>query len=247
MNSVVSHIASSFGGTISKPSCSHSRSTRCMLVHKVGKAGPAGNTELFFPNRIGRRRVVPRCAATSSGESQPEGGSSPVQCCASLIHASLNVPSAEVDALLAQQPDLSTLAAGPEVEANLQQLLAVLSQTEAVKVLGAQPQLLTCPLTAWVQFLSSYGFDGNQIRNLVAHSPDVFVSGTLVTAADALRHLKQLGFDDDQIIHRVVANYPQILMQDTSQIDTLIRLWSKFSAGIDCQDIESMPDCSSRM
>lgn len=61
----------------------------------------------------------------------------------------------------------------------------------------------------------------------------VLVKGSLVTAGEAIVHLKQLGFDNDEVRHRVVAYCPQVLMMEIADIDTLISLWSKFQVGVD--------------
>ena len=36
-----------------------------------------------------------------------------------------------------------------------------------------------------------------------------------------------------QVIYKVVAFQPRVLMQSPEEVSTLIRLWSKFSTGID--------------
>jgi hypothetical protein len=36
-----------------------------------------------------------------------------------------------------------------------------------------------------------------------------------------------------QVIHKVVAFQPRVLMQSPEEVSTLIRLWSKFSTGVD--------------
>lgn len=46
-------------------------------------------------------------------------------------------------------------------------------------------------------------------------------------------HLRQLGFDADEVRHRVVAHTPQVLAMQAADIELLIRLWGKFSVGVD--------------
>jgi len=59
------------------------------------------------------------------------------------------------------------------------------------------------------------------------------IKGSLVTAGAAIRHLRTLGFDEDAARHQVVAWAPQVLIMPEDEITSLIRLWSKFSVGVD--------------
>lgn len=59
------------------------------------------------------------------------------------------------------------------------------------------------------------------------------MKGSLVTAGEAIMHLKHLGFDNDEVRHKVVSYCPQVLMMGKADIDTLISLWSKFQVGVD--------------
>jgi hypothetical protein len=59
------------------------------------------------------------------------------------------------------------------------------------------------------------------------------VKGDIVRAGAAMRHLRGLGFEEDGARHRVVAWAPQVLMMEPDDITSLIRLWSKFSVGVD--------------
>ncbi len=75
-----------------------------------------------------------------------------------------------------------------------------------------------------------------QVKALIAHSPEVLTEGSLVTAGNAIRHLKHLGFEDSDIIHRVVAYCPRVLAMPLHDVDTLVRLWAKFDTGVDNRD-----------
>jgi hypothetical protein len=99
-------------------------------------------------------------------------------------------------------------------------------------LLARHPDLLTCQLSSWLAFFSSYGLNSDQIRDILAQAPEVLTKGSIHGAGNAIGHLKSLGFDDDEVIHRVIAFQPRVLMQSNEDIDTLIRLWSKFSVGV---------------
>jgi hypothetical protein len=120
-----------------------------------------------------------------------------------------------------------------EVEAGLDKMLQLFSGKEVVHLLEQQPAILAAPMASWLEFFQVYGFSPSQIKNLISQTPEVLVKGSLVTAGQAIVHLKQLGFDDDEVRHRVVAYCPQVLMMETEDIDTLIALWSKFQVGVD--------------
>jgi hypothetical protein len=100
-------------------------------------------------------------------------------------------------------------------------------------LLARHPDLLTCELSSWLAFFSSYGLEKEQVRNILAEAPEVFTKGSIHGAGNAIAHLKSLGFDDDAVVHKVIAFQPRVLMQSNKDIDTLIRLWSKFSVGVD--------------
>eukprot|EP00878_Enallax_costatus_P032408 GHUV01035614.1.p2 GENE.GHUV01035614.1~~GHUV01035614.1.p2 ORF type:complete len:118 (+),score=42.06 GHUV01035614.1:701-1054(+) len=112
-------------------------------------------------------------------------------------------------------------------------MLQLFSSSEVLHLLEQQPAVLTSPLASWLDFFAEYGFTCSQTKNLISQTPEVLVRGSLVTAGEAIMHLKHLGFDNDEVRHRVVAYCPQVLMMEKADIDTLITLWSKFQVGVD--------------
>eukprot|EP00877_Chromochloris_zofingiensis_P002048 jgi/Chrzof1/11844/Cz06g12040.t1 len=129
-----------------------------------------------------------------------------------------------------------SLAGGPilhEIGAGLDSLLHIFSKQEVASLIKKQPALLAAPIKSWMDFFDEYGFSKSQVKNLIGQSPQVLADGSLVTAGNAIILLKALGFDNDEVRHRVVAYCPQVLMMQPEQIKTLIRLWAKFRVGVD--------------
>jgi hypothetical protein len=112
-------------------------------------------------------------------------------------------------------------------------MLQLFSTNEVLHLLQSHPQLLQCPLASWMDFFSSFGFNRSQIKNLVSQQPRMLIDSDVATAGAAILRLKQLGFDNDEVRHRVVAYCPQVLAMPEQDIDMLIRLWSKFGVGVD--------------
>jgi hypothetical protein len=112
-------------------------------------------------------------------------------------------------------------------------MLQLFSPHELLRLLQGHPQLLQCPLASWMEFFNSFGFNRSQIKNLVSQQPRILIDSDVATAGAAILRLKQLGFDNDEVRHRVVAYCPQVLAMPEQDIDMLIRLWSKFGVGVD--------------
>ena len=135
--------------------------------------------------------------------------------------------------LVAESEDLS------DVESTLKRLLDFYSPSQATKLLTTQPLLLTSPVVSWLDFLEEYGFSHQQIQNIVSTFPELLAKSSLATAGAAIIRLKELGFDNDEVRHRVIAYCPQVLMMQPEDIDLLIRLWSKFKTGVDNDIMDS--------
>lgn len=112
-------------------------------------------------------------------------------------------------------------------------MLQLFSNQELLHLLQQQPLLVSAPLATWLDFFTTFGFSSSQIKNLVSQSPELLVASNVAKAGAAIMRLKQLGFDNDEVRHRVVAYCPQVLAMDQGDIDTLIRLWEKFRVGVD--------------
>jgi hypothetical protein len=130
---------------------------------------------------------------------------------------------------LAVQEDLGC------VHATCERMLELFAPAELAHLLTNHPLLLTSGLPAWLDFFEGYGFNPGQIKNIIVGSPQVLVQGDVATAGLAILRLKALGFADDQVRHRVIPFCPQVLGMSEADIDTLIRLWSKFKTGVDEQ------------
>jgi hypothetical protein len=154
-----------------------------------------------------------------------------------LLHKHLDLADEAFSNIWSNCTPWQTLAAQSEdlqdVESNLKRLLDFHSRSEAAKLLTAQPLLLTSPVVSWLDFLQEYGFSHQQIQNIVSTCPELLAKGSLATAGAAILRLKELGFDNDEVRHRVIAYCPQVLMMQNEDIDLLIRLWSKFKTGVD--------------
>ncbi|KAF6261196.1 hypothetical protein COO60DRAFT_801456 [Scenedesmus sp. NREL 46B-D3] len=120
-----------------------------------------------------------------------------------------------------------------ELETGLHGMLRLFSTHELLRLLQGHPQLLQCPLASWLEFFNSFGFNTSQIKNLVSQQPRVLIDSDVAKAGAAILQLKQLGFDNDEVRHRVVAFCPQVLAMSEQDINMLIRLWSKFGVGVD--------------
>lgn len=79
----------------------------------------------------------------------------------------------------------------------------------------------------------SYGFSRAQVCRLLSSAPEVLVTGSPFTAGRAVLRLKAHGFSDTDILNNVLPFCPQVLSLGEQEISTLVRLWSKFSSGID--------------
>lgn len=120
-----------------------------------------------------------------------------------------------------------------ELETGLDGMLLLFSSQELLHLLQGHPQLLQCPLASWLDFFNSFGFSPSQIKNVVSQQPRILIDSDVARAGAAILRLKQLGFDNDEVRHRVVAYCPQVLAMQEQDINMLIRLWSKFGVGVD--------------
>lgn len=65
------------------------------------------------------------------------------------------------------------------VEPALGVVQGILPQRILGTILTQHPQLLSVDMTAWVDFLSAFGFDGSSIQELLRSSPEVFYNSNV--------------------------------------------------------------------
>lgn len=157
-----------------------------------------------------------------------------------LLSEKLTLPSSAFDQLwpAAAEPWADFTAHNPsaavsELSAGLDALLTVLSRQEATKLLLAEPALVAAPLQSWMAFFTAMQFSRVEQKNMLTTCPELMAKGDIVTAGAAIRHLCDLGFDEESVRHQVVAWCPQVLTMQQEEITNLIRLWSKFQVGVD--------------
>lgn len=119
------------------------------------------------------------------------------------------------------------------VPAGLTRVSALIGTDTFRTLLIAQPRLLGAQLNDWLDFFQALRFSSTQAAAIIVQAPEVLVASDVATAGAAILHLKALGFDNDEVRHRVVAFCPQVLGMQPADIDVLVRLWSKFRVGVD--------------
>lgn len=217
---------------------SHHNNAQHVVITRLPKSPPTSPRHLdpADPELVQQlRRYLLRAAQ------RPAGISDELE---SLLQTKLGASLQELEALFdsSKLADVSSYSSPvqpqqlQELQSGLDHMLQLFSPPEVLHLLQQQPALLYAPLASWCEFFMGYGFSSSQIKNLISQTQgEVMTKGTLVTAGDAIMHLKALGFDNDEIRHRVVAYCPQVLAMSTRDIDMLIRLWDKFKFGVDEQ------------
>lgn len=119
------------------------------------------------------------------------------------------------------------------IHQNLNVLARICGRAHTEAIVLQCPRLLATPLQPWLSFLEGYGMTPLQMQNLLLQNPEVIVEGDLLTAGRNLAYLQDLGLDWDQVVYSVIAYCPRVLCLSIEDVNTLMKLWSKFGTGVD--------------
>lgn len=131
----------------------------------------------------------------------------------------LGVPQSTVMLAAVQNPGLSSLDAGSQVQPAVRALLAAgVSAQDAWFVLSKKWALMEHPavLSRWLDFLSVYGMAPRDCQNFLLRAPPQLMTGetTLFQAGAVVSFLKSLGPKDDLLASRVLCVWPELLARD---------------------------------
>ncbi|GLC67778.1 hypothetical protein PLESTF_000606400 [Pleodorina starrii] len=111
------------------------------------------------------------------------------------------------------------------------------SASAASKLVRNWPNLLTCQLPSWIEFLTAFGL--NKVQHVLCQTPEALIEGDLVRAGESLLVFRRLGMDNYQAA-QLVTYYPQLLGKEERELRELLSLLSRYQTGVDA--VESLTD-----
>eukprot|EP00878_Enallax_costatus_P045182 GHUV01054169.1.p1 GENE.GHUV01054169.1~~GHUV01054169.1.p1 ORF type:complete len:182 (-),score=9.64 GHUV01054169.1:165-710(-) len=97
---------------------------------------------------------------------------------------------------------------------SLQPLQRLVGAQPFEELVGRHPELLTLelssPVTSWVDFWHEYGLDENAIGKLLLQCPELISCTSIYEAGRTLLFFRHLGWKNEQIRGRIIAQYPQV-------------------------------------
>eukprot|EP00877_Chromochloris_zofingiensis_P007330 jgi/Chrzof1/2850/Cz12g01060.t1 len=121
-------------------------------------------------------------------------------------HAASNSLADVIWEPLAGCGDVSTLQANVHT---LQQFLE--GDREVTEVIQRHPLLLAQPLDSWCTFLDAYGLQHAAVSKLLRECPELFTASSIYGTGCTILYFKELGWQDKDIINRIVPYYPNLL------------------------------------
>lgn len=153
---------------------------------------------------------------------------------ASCIQLALRLTAKESAQLRRKFPNMECLDYN-SVKDNLTALASIAPQPWIKGLILRNPRLLTCHLNSWMDFMSAYGLDKQQIAYLLSQAPQLFLEGSPYNAGRVMLALRGLGLAQHDIITRVIMETPGVLNLDVEADINPILEKLRCSGYADCQ------------